>query len=677
MQSQQEQEIFYDALECESESQLIEFLSRRCGDDTALRSRVEKLLEYHHSSDRILDLPAQSTSSIAIHDDQVGDVIGNYKLLEKIGQGGMGDVYMAEQVQPMRRKVALKIIKPGLDTKNVIARFESERQALALMDHPSITRVLDAGTTEFGRPFFVMDLVRGTHVTDYCRQRQMPVRERLKLFAQICDAVQHAHQKGIIHRDLKPGNILVTNHDGKPLPRIIDFGIAKAIDQRLTEKTLFTYYRTIVGTPGYMSPEQADMTDQDIDTRSDIYSLGVLLYVLLTDTTPFEFSGKGYLEMIETVKNVEPELASTRVSRMTTNENHSAKTSQNRVLANLIRGDLDWITMRCLSKSREHRYETASDLARDVRRFLDGDPVDAAAPTWAYRIRKYYTKHRAPVIMAFGISIAVITGGIASTIFGVHSHFAAQRAEQAEQLAQQRLIEANQERNRAQEAEQELAQMHREQRNRATFFKALAELNPDIVVKTDPVQMPKLPIVPAIKSYPATMVRKSFRISEESGAPAASLGNETVVFSAPIQPGIPLQKSQTTAARTTITPKIQTRFLRTLLKEQRKEFGDTDRFVVSTLIALGNAYTRDMEYENAIAAYRECRLIQESIDDDSTSRARVNFLLALTHLKNNSPDDARRCLERAKSFLQLENGAIQNTELSQQVQQALNELSAN
>src|SRR6476660_1593765 len=321
--------------------------------------------------------------------EKPGDRIGHYKLLQKIGEGGCGLVYMAQQEEPVRRQVALKIIKLGMDTRNVIARFEAERQALALMDHSNIARVFDAGATGSGRPYFVMELVRGIPITAYCDQNNLPVHERLELFVQVCHAVQHAHQKGIIHRDLKPSNVLVTLNDGRAEPKVIDFGVAKATGQQLTEKTLFTAFAQMVGTPLYMSPEQAEMTSIDIDTRSDIYSLGVLLYELLTGTTPFDqqrMRGAAFDEIRRIIREEEPPKPSTRIS--TLGESRTATAAHRQVdshrLGRLIEGDLDWIVMKALEKNRTRRYDTAGNFAADVLRHLSDQPVEACPPSTTY-----------------------------------------------------------------------------------------------------------------------------------------------------------------------------------------------------------------------------------------------------------------------------------------------------
>jgi serine/threonine protein kinase len=320
--------IFADTLEKRTLAERSAYLSVACRGDTALRQRVEALLRAYEEATDVPDTPIVSLEvpqQETLLTEGPGTVIGRYKLLEKIGEGGMAIVYMAEQTEPIRRKVALKIIKLGMDTRQVIVRFEAERQALALMDHSNIAKVLDAGATDTGRPYFVMELVQGVWITEYCDQNSLSTKDRLELFIQVCQAVQHAHQKGIIHRDIKPSNVMVTHHDGKPVPKVIDFGIAKATNQKLTEKTLFTRYAHLIGTPAYMSPEQAELSDLDIDTRSDIYSLGVVLYELLTGTTPFskeELREAGYVEMQRVIREQEPVKPSTRI-RTATRERRS------------------------------------------------------------------------------------------------------------------------------------------------------------------------------------------------------------------------------------------------------------------------------------------------------------------------------------------------------------------
>ena len=336
--------------------------------------------------------------------------------LQQIGEGGMGTVFMAEQTQPVQRKVALKVIKPGMDSRQVIARFEAERQALALMDHVNIARVLDAGTTEAGRPYFVMELVHGVPITKYCDDNHLTPRERLELFVPVCQAIQHAHQKGIIHRDIKPSNVMVTLYDGKPVPKVIDFGVAKATEQKLTERTLFTQYGTMVGTLEYMSPEQAEMSALGVDTRSDIYSLGVLLYELLTGSTPLthkRLKEAAYAEILRMIKEEEPPRPSTRLSD--SGEALASISAQRHMepakLTKLVRGELDWIVMKTLEKDRNRRYETANGFAADVQRYLDDEPVQACPPSAWYRFRKFARRNRRAVVTASAAALAVRAGG--------------------------------------------------------------------------------------------------------------------------------------------------------------------------------------------------------------------------------------------------------------------------
>jgi serine/threonine protein kinase len=354
-------------------------------------------------------------------EERVGGRIGRYKILQELGEGGCGVVYMAEQTELVRRRVALKIIKRGMDTKQVIARFEAERQTLALMDHPNVAKVLDAGTTDNGRPYFVMELVKGIRITEYCDKNHLTTAERLVLFTQVCQAIQHAHQKGIIHRDIKPSNILVTLHDGTPVPKVIDFGIAKATERPLTEKTVFTAFGQFMGTPAYMSPEQAELSGLDIDTRSDIYALGVLLYELITGRTPFdgkELSEAGLDEMRRRIREEEPMRPSTRLSTMA--DADLALVSQQRKsepvkLTRFIRGDLDWIVMKCLEKDRTRRYETANGLAVDIRRHLANEPVVACPPSAVYRFQKLVRRNKLGVASVAAVAAALLVGFGVST----------------------------------------------------------------------------------------------------------------------------------------------------------------------------------------------------------------------------------------------------------------------
>jgi serine/threonine protein kinase/tetratricopeptide (TPR) repeat protein len=430
--------IFLAAVERYPAEQWTAYLDGACGEDNELRDRVQQLLAAH-GDQKSLHIPSPSQAEVTVDRpivERPGDAIGPYKLMEQIGEGGMGVVYVAEQHQPVRRKVALKIIKPGMDTKQVVARFEAERQALAMMDHPNIARVIDAGATESGRPFFVMELVRGIPITDYCDREKLSIPERLELFVLVCRAVQHAHQKGIIHRDLKPSNILVTVIDGAAVPKVIDFGVAKATGGSLTERTIYTAFQQFIGTPLYMSPEQADLSGMDMDTRSDVYSLGVLLYELLTGTTPFDpdtFRRAAFDELRRIIREEEPPKPSTRLSslgatRTTVSANRQADA---RHLDRAVRGELDWIVMKCLEKDRNRRYETASGLAVDLRRYLDHEPVEAGPPSAWYRLRKYARRNRAVLATAAVVAAALVSGTAASTWQAIRATRAEGRAGQS------------------------------------------------------------------------------------------------------------------------------------------------------------------------------------------------------------------------------------------------------
>jgi serine/threonine protein kinase/Flp pilus assembly protein TadD len=443
--------IFLAAIEKPTAEERSAYLDNVCGSDPELRKRVERLVAAQPKVSSFLESPAPAllvaVDELSVSEDP-GTVIGPYKLLEQIGEGGFGVVFMAEQTQPVRRKVALKVLKPGMDTRQVVARFEAERQALALMDHPNIAHVYDAGTTASGRPYFVMELVRGIPITEFCDDNHLPVRQRLELFVSACQAVQHAHQKGIIHRDLKPSNLMVTLRDGTPVVKVIDFGIAKALGQQLTDKTLFTNFAQMMGTPIYMSPEQAQLSELDMDTRTDIYSLGVLLYELLTSTTPCDkerLRTVAYDEIRRIIREEEPARPSLRVNTLGhASTPMSAKRGSDPVrLSQLFRGELDWIVMKALEKDRNRRYESASAFAADVQRYLADEPVLACPPSAGYRLKKLARRYKGVLTAAMLIAIALVIGTVVSA-------WQAIRATRAETLAKERLEGEQQQRTLAQ-----------------------------------------------------------------------------------------------------------------------------------------------------------------------------------------------------------------------------------
>lgn len=429
-----EESIFHAALAKTIPAERAAFLDEACGTDLDLRRQIEALLEAHHSTSNTLDDPV-----VLIHEATTADnpnrldpntepaadsvIAGRYTLEQKLGEGGMGEVWIARQSDPVKRKVAIKFIKSGMDTRAVLARFDQERQALAIMDHPNIAKILDGGTAENGRPFFVMELVRGLPITTYCDQEKLTLRERLALFTPICQGVQHAHQKGIIHRDIKPSNILVGFYDGKPVPKIIDFGVAKATGQHISTKTIQTEIGSLLGTLEYMSPEQADLTNLDIDTRTDVYALGVILYELLTGTVPFtrsELAQAGVVQLLMMIKEKEPQKPSTKISTLKELPDIAAhRRSDPTSLQHILEGELDWIIMKCLEKERTRRYDSPLSLAGDLERFLADEPVQAAPPSALYRFKKFVKRYRGQVVTASALLATLIALAVVSIVAAV------------------------------------------------------------------------------------------------------------------------------------------------------------------------------------------------------------------------------------------------------------------
>jgi serine/threonine protein kinase len=436
-----ELDIFSAAVELNTPEEREKYLGEACGDNDALRERIRSLLRSSGEAGSFIESPAHDFDNAATVDraiaERPGTIIGHYKILQQIGEGGMGVVFMAEQSEPIQRTVALKIIKPGMDTRQVIARFEAERQALAMMDHPNIAKVLDAGTTSNGRSFFVMELVKGVPITEYCDRQRLSISERLKLMTTVCGAVQHAHHKGVIHRDIKPSNVLVAEYDGVPVPRVIDFGVAKAMGQQLTERTLFTHFGQIIGTFEYMSPEQSRFNQLDVDTRSDIYSLGVLLYELLAGSTPIErerLQTAAFDQILHMISDEEPPQPSVRIGSSESLPSIAAnRGTEPKRLTGVVRGDLDWVVMKALEKDRSRRYDTASSLARDIDHFLADEPVSARPPSATYRLQKFVRRNKLAFAAGIAIAAALIGGLGLSTWMYAKERAARERAVAAEE----------------------------------------------------------------------------------------------------------------------------------------------------------------------------------------------------------------------------------------------------
>ncbi len=634
----EDHQLFYEAVELES-SQLEGFLDRSCTDEQQ-KQRLVALLESHSRNEEegfILDHPV---AELGVSDDLMdvavslseGNTVGRYRLLERIGEGGMGVVFMAEQIKGVRRRVALKIIKLGMDTRQVIARFEAERQAMALFDHPNIARVLDIGSTDAGRPYFVMELVQGTGLKKFVRSSRLPLRERLELFIGICRAVQHAHQKGIIHRDLKPSNVLVTNLDGHPVAKVIDFGIAKAIGQRLTEKTLFTRYSAMVGTPQYMSPEQAEMSGVDIDTRSDIYSLGVILYELVTGSTPIpaeRLKSLNPLALIETLRDCEIETPSLRVIR--SKPQYSADTPKP------VDRELDAVILKALSRDRNQRYANASELAADVRRYLDDEPVLAAPPSRSRKLQAFFRKHRSVVITTFTVASILAVSSVACLLMAVRMAKTNRDLNETNQKLTENVAQL-------QVAETKLQQAKNERLYQTAFSVALAEFSMNFFPKMDQLidelfgkygtvldQEPKfgeeaVVVSDPIATFNLCLTFDENRLLDLKHADIVSSGIErmrTFLDSRDCFPfgqdarqiGQGLDHSrECRRLQKAISHRLDRSrhdFYRLLLKQYRQAFGERDSKVAEALNLLAVSLIEADEFEEAEARIREAKLIAE------------------------------------------------------------------
>ncbi len=674
--------IFRQAASFSDERARRQFLDGSCKDNAELRAELEQRLIAFFSEGKTLEETTDGhvKRSKPIGVPKIGSRIGPYQLLEEIGEGGMGIVFLAQQIEPMRRKVALKVIKVGMDTRRVVARFESEQQTMALLDHPCITKVLDAGATDAGRPYFVMELVQGRAITKYCDEHRYSLRRRLEVFGQVCYALEHAHQKGIIHRDIKPSNILVTDQDGSPLPKIIDFGIAKATAaaDREPDQSAVTRLGEMVGTPLYMSPEQADANEACIDTRSDIYSLGVLLYELVTGSTPFcDLKKSSINDIREAIRTQDPPTASSRVNslRDTVIEISNNRSTDARSLYKSIRGELDWILTKCLARDRDQRYQSAGELAREIQRFMHGEALDAAAPTLWYRTKKFVKRNRLAVGVTVLAASLLAFVSIFSSWMAVQANALAERATNAEKLANSRLSDVIAQRDRAIAAEKRIAQLERQQRNRVAIHQATAAYNADMMKK----YMVRTPVGGEDPNQPGVQF-----------VPLASLLE--VPQPTPPQPGVPADPSSVRRhpAVTVSPPRMssnsismlgsardsddlqvvvcddegdcQASMLKSILKQQKAAFGNEDEMVALTLNQLGELMSKQENWNESAEYFSEAMEILKDTAQEHPELMRIKTNLAkVIHNRGN--------VKEAVSELQAAKQAIDDMDLQKDLQQ--------